>query len=325
MGRMRLNTETFIQKAQQIHGLKYNYSDTKYITSKNKIKIICNTHGPFYTLPNNHISNISGCPQCAILMSGTTQNNKTKNTFIADCAKIHNNKYDYSGTQYTKAHDIITINCPEHGQFMIKAYLHKQGQGCNLCGIQRRANKQKITKDEFIEKCQKIHNNKYDYSNLIYTTLVDKLHFNCPLHGQFIQKGSNHIKGYGCQICGNSAWFMNQGGYTESFFDNNPLWKEYESTLYIIHFSNNDESFIKIGITKDSVKYRYHSGYKSYKMKIIHTFSLPLYTAWKYEQSILERFNYFKYIPTGSFGGKYECLNDKINTNDILKFITTLL
>ena len=60
----------------------------------------------------------------------------------------------------------------------------------------------KLTQKEFIEKSNLIHNNKYDYSETIYTHSKNKLFIICPLHGKFEQIPMGHIKGQGCKKCG---------------------------------------------------------------------------------------------------------------------------
>ena len=59
------------------------------------------------------------------------------------------------------------------------------------------------TKD-FIEKANCIHNNKYDYSQVLYETSHKKIKIICPVHGEFWQTPSNHLhkKAYGCTRCG---------------------------------------------------------------------------------------------------------------------------
>ena len=44
--------ESFIQKAKEIHGDKYDYSLVDYKNNQNKIKIICPKHGLFYKSQN---------------------------------------------------------------------------------------------------------------------------------------------------------------------------------------------------------------------------------------------------------------------------------
>lgn len=60
---MKYTTETYIQKAQEIHKNKYNYSQTVYTKMKNEIKIICSIHGVFVQRADYHI-NGGGCPKC---------------------------------------------------------------------------------------------------------------------------------------------------------------------------------------------------------------------------------------------------------------------
>ncbi len=56
-------TEEFISKAISIHGLIFDYSETNYINSYTKVKIICPKHGEFYQVPGSHLSG-TGCPKC---------------------------------------------------------------------------------------------------------------------------------------------------------------------------------------------------------------------------------------------------------------------
>ena len=58
-------TEMFIKKAIKVHGELYDYSSVNYINSKNKLQLICKTHGIFKQLPNNHLRG-SGCPSCKL-------------------------------------------------------------------------------------------------------------------------------------------------------------------------------------------------------------------------------------------------------------------
>lgn len=62
-GTARSNRETFIRKAKAIHGDFYDYSETKYLSRKTKVKIICPIHGSFFQEPSNHLSG-KGCSGC---------------------------------------------------------------------------------------------------------------------------------------------------------------------------------------------------------------------------------------------------------------------
>lgn len=55
----------FIEKAKEVHGNVYDYSDYIYVSSNTPGKIICKTHGEFYQAPGNHLRG-SHCPDCSI-------------------------------------------------------------------------------------------------------------------------------------------------------------------------------------------------------------------------------------------------------------------
>lgn len=58
------NTETFIADAQRIHGDKYDYSKTEYVSVFKPVVIICPKHGDFNQTPNSHLHG-HGCPRCS--------------------------------------------------------------------------------------------------------------------------------------------------------------------------------------------------------------------------------------------------------------------
>jgi hypothetical protein len=64
-GKTILNTETFIENARRVHGDKYDYRRSKYVTARRNVVITCPEHGDFEQTPNRHISQGSGCPSCA--------------------------------------------------------------------------------------------------------------------------------------------------------------------------------------------------------------------------------------------------------------------
>lgn len=55
---------SFIQKAQEIHGDKYDYSKVIYKGAHKKVCLICPEHGEFWQTPDKHINAKQGCPKC---------------------------------------------------------------------------------------------------------------------------------------------------------------------------------------------------------------------------------------------------------------------
>ena len=60
----------------------------------------------------------------------------------------------------------------------------------------------KFTTEEFLEKSKTLHNDKYDYSKTVYTSIKDSVSIICKLHGEFSQKAEKHLAGRGCIECG---------------------------------------------------------------------------------------------------------------------------
>lgn len=63
-----------------------------------------------------------------------------------------------------------------------------------------------IKTQQFILKANKIHNNKYDYSNVIYINSKTVVKIVCPDHGEFEQTPERHVlKKFGCYKCGRES------------------------------------------------------------------------------------------------------------------------
>lgn len=60
----------------------------------------------------------------------------------------------------------------------------------------------KFTNNEFIQKANIVHQNKYDYSLVNYINSNIKIIIICKEHGQFIQSPIKHLSGQGCKSCG---------------------------------------------------------------------------------------------------------------------------
>lgn len=60
----RKTKEQFVETSLSIHGNKYDYSKVEYKSNKNKVCIICPTHGEFMQTPNDHIGG-HNCRKCS--------------------------------------------------------------------------------------------------------------------------------------------------------------------------------------------------------------------------------------------------------------------
>ena len=106
------DTESYIEKVTLLHNNYYDYSETVFVTAKNKLDVICPIHGKFSLLPYNHYKGY-GCSLCGI-KSASEVRNYTTDQFIDLANKVHNGFYFYIKTNYTCSANKIIVTCPIH-------------------------------------------------------------------------------------------------------------------------------------------------------------------------------------------------------------------
>ena len=211
----RLSNEDVISSFKKNQGEKYDYSQVKYVDYDTKIKIICPTHGAFFQRADHH-RNGHECPAC----SGCKQHSTA--SFIEAARKIHGNSYIYSKTRYKNAKTKICIICPIHGEFYSAPTNHLSGLGCWPCAIVRISKACRDTKDEFIEKARKTHQNKYEYDSVNYINSLTKVEIFCNKHKSYFNQAPNpHIKGSGCPRCSHAESSMET--FIQKFLDEHDI------------------------------------------------------------------------------------------------------
>lgn len=198
----RLTTEEFIKRARTVHGDKYDYSLTVYEKATIPVWIICPVHGPFLQRPNDHLNGY-GCKKCGI-ENRIKKMSKTTEEFIEEARLVHGDKYDYSLSMYKNNHTELDVICHvtdedgnEHGVFHVRPTDHIIKQtGCPKC-----AGNIKKTTEQFIKEARQIHGDKYDYSQTDYEGNHEFVKIGCPIHGYFLQRPIDHLRGHGCTDC----------------------------------------------------------------------------------------------------------------------------
>lgn len=162
----KLNISKFIQKSNKTHKYKYDYSKSIYISSRNKIIVICKIHGEFSQQASYHMNNSSGCPKCS---SEIKSKNVTSNTeeFISKAEKVHLGVYDYSLVNYVNSRTKINIKCSKHGVFSQTPNNHLRDRGCNLCRFEKSTSKAEIDLENFISNLDVTVINSYRPSWLL--------------------------------------------------------------------------------------------------------------------------------------------------------------
>lgn len=215
----KLTTEDFIEKAENIHGNRYNYSEANYINNITKVIIICPNHQYFVQSPDSHLHG-SGCPKCV-------GKNKTSKEFIEQAIKIHGNKYNYEKVEYISSIKKITIICKTHNNYEQTPNSHLQGKGCPKCGGTNVSNT-----EEFIKKANIIHNHKYNYDKVNYINSNKKIVIRCLEHGEFSQTPNSHLNNKNCPKC-SSKFISNTEKFIEQASKIHNLKYNYDKVNYI--------------------------------------------------------------------------------------------
>jgi phage FluMu protein Com len=180
----------FIWKSNAIHNNKYDYSlITEFKNLHTTINIICPEHGVFEQEAAEHIRGAS-CKQCI-----WKSYRLTTNQFIEKARFIFGSDYYYSLVEYYNNRTKVKIKCNTHGVFEMLPNSHLLGYKCPKCA------RNQLTSKLFIEAAQKIHGNRYEYSESVYVSHKTPLKITCNIHGIFEQKPKEHLGGSGCKEC----------------------------------------------------------------------------------------------------------------------------
>lgn len=140
---LKISYEEVIRRAHEIHKWRYRYVRESFLSTQDKMDIICSKHGLFSQNVTSHLQGC-GCPKCA--NENRNINNKlTTEEFIRRAKEIHGDRYDYSECEYIDWVTPVKIIChktngktgKEHGAFFQKPSKHLKGQGCPKCKISK--------------------------------------------------------------------------------------------------------------------------------------------------------------------------------------------
>jgi hypothetical protein len=158
--------------------------------------------------------------------------------------------------------------------------------------------------DLFKHKANLKHNNFYTYGDFKYTNGKQKVPIICPIHGVFYTVVEGHLFGNGCPNCK-----KDNASFSKSAWVNKH--KNKKCIFYVLEFFNDNESFIKVGVTAVSIKKRYAS-VKNYKYKIILEIKGESEFISNLEKDILNTHKDLKHEPLLEFQGRTECFNLQI-------------
>lgn len=189
----RLTNEEWISKAKNKFP-NLDFSNTQYINKRSNITVRCPIHGEFTSMAGGFMETKYGCPKC-----GHEQSNQKRMTsqedYISKIKIAYNSKYDCSKVVYKGSKDKITLVCPKHGEFQIRA--DNFNANCPKCSQSYKRNH-----EEFVQELKE----KFPSIEIIegkFETVRSILTFKCSECGNMWESTPAHILAskYGCSKC----------------------------------------------------------------------------------------------------------------------------
>ena len=152
----------------------------------------------------------------------------------------------------------------------------------------------------FITMAKRVHNCQYEYPKFTYKNGKQKVDISCKKHGIFNQTIESHLQGKGCQKCKSEI-----SSFSKSKWIENNIGKI--CTFYVLRFYNEEECFIKVGVTSKNVNSRYKK-LKAYRYEKLIEINGDSETISGIETRVLKKYKSYKYTPKLKFEGSTECL-----------------
>ena len=215
--------EEFIHKAKEIHrNESLDYSEVMYVNNRTRVKIIDHDldengeeYGAYWQTPSNHLRGSSHPGKRGKKI--TKAKAAKQDEIIERFKRAHQGEnLNYSEVEYVNMHTPVKIVCheiapngEEYGVFWQEPIVHLKGCSHSQLAIDKNAQKQTYTTEQFIEKCKDVHPN-YDYSYVEYHGSQEKIWIVCNKtdakghkHGGFWAYPDALLQGKGCPKCGN--------------------------------------------------------------------------------------------------------------------------
>lgn len=130
---------------------------------------------------------------------------KTLDEFIDQVVAKHGAIFEFSRTTYINDATKTIITCKIHGDFHPTPSNILQGSGCPACALVNAATRYRKPLADFVDKANRVHNSKYDYTFVEYKNNRTPVTIICPKHGKFNQQPNVHTdQRCGCPKCSSS-------------------------------------------------------------------------------------------------------------------------
>ena len=131
VNKTHISPAEFLGVLKDLHGDRYDFTDTKYVNYKTRVTVRCKVHGKWLAYPA-HLLNGSGCKKCANDVLAQAKR-LTTDEYILKAKLVHGDTYLYDYIDYKNMRTKIRVVCKKHGEWETSPNSFLTGSGCPKC------------------------------------------------------------------------------------------------------------------------------------------------------------------------------------------------
>ena len=190
------NSETFKEDVLAIYGDKYVFHCEDYKCKTSQIRVECKLHGE-HKISADAILHGSACIYC--------NGRLYPKDWIKNAKAVHGDKYIYDESKPPRIKsDRIRYKCPIHGWQETRYDCHVDLKcGCPVCAGYPNKLSTEQRKANWVKRCKKKYNDRFDYSQFVYVNNDTKGLVTCKEHHySYMIDPWMHLRGAGgCPFC----------------------------------------------------------------------------------------------------------------------------
>ncbi|EDZ7377395.1 DUF723 domain-containing protein [Salmonella enterica] len=197
--------EIAVKERCKLLGLTYNGFIMPWKSALTKVSLTCPIHGNIHSLTVAKLvgKEVRGCPKC-----GQEKSPEERRVEVESKCKQFGMKFNGFVGEWKGKSTLVSITCPDHGEFQITitAVLSKQSKYlCSGCSSSVRKISEEVAIEKITERCNKKGYTFNGFVGGVWNGTETRLSLYCPTHGswdsttyeKFVGKSGN-----GCPGCG---------------------------------------------------------------------------------------------------------------------------
>lgn len=213
----KINIQEFKERVKKISNNTIDVSEFNFENTQSKGKCKCKVCGYEWETKAYSVLQGHGCRKCY-----DKRNSDSKLFSIEEVQS----KINESGSnakiigEYIDTKHKCKAQCTECGNVWhpnVSGLI--KGHGCPICGVKKQGLRRRLNEEEYKKRCQEKYGDKYDLTELCFTTFREKVYPICKIHGKFEINANTFLNGQGCPKCRHEKASKTKTKSTENFIE----------------------------------------------------------------------------------------------------------